>query len=334
MGRLDFAFLFVCGAGGIQRALVLVRLFTRVRRDVEGSVADGRPIFRFLAVVAKKMDFRVAIAVRFYNNSGGHRFSMAGANSSGTHCGDRGSGGGISCYRRFKWQDAGPSIAGFTAISAFLPVRSPAGVSCYRLVSLRQRALSISVHRLLLICHRCWPNPAGRLKPWSHDFGARYIAITPQWLLRGVYLCLLALCACCVARLAQNRDRRALILIAAPWLIMFALLGQMHERYLVWGAVVSAVALGVSVRLSVLHFIISLLSTAMIFHVMLIDRKLDATMGVIEWLSAIRPYASWLVLICVAIWLWDAIAPAALFQRRKQLQVGTIVLARDCAEEA
>ena len=54
---------------------------------------------------------------------------------------------------------------------------------------------------------------------------------------------------------------------------MFALLGQMHERYLVWGAVVSAVALGVSVRLSIIHFIISAASTAMIVHVMLVDKS-------------------------------------------------------------
>ena len=38
---------------------------------------------------------------------------------------------------------------------------------------------------------------------------------------------------------------------------MFALLGQMHERYLMWGAVVSAVALGVNIRLSIAHFIVS-----------------------------------------------------------------------------
>ena len=45
------------------------------------------------------------------------------------------------------------------------------------------------------------------------------------------------------------------------------------ERYLVWGAVVSAVALGVSVRLSIIHFIISAASTAMIVHVMLVDKS-------------------------------------------------------------
>jgi hypothetical protein len=88
---------------------------------------------------------------------------------------------------------------------------------------------------------------------------------------------------------------------------MFALLGQMHERYLVWGAVVSAVALGVSVRLSIIHFIISAASTAMIVHVMLVDKKLDATLRAIDVLHGIRPYASVLLLSCVAFYFWDAL---------------------------
>ena len=87
-----------------------------------------------------------------------------------------------------------------------------------------------------------------------------------------------------------------LIAIAAPWLLMFALLGQMHERYLMWGAVVSAVALGVSVRLSIIHFILSAASTAMIVHVMLTDKKLEATLPTIDVLKHIRPYGSIVVL--------------------------------------
>jgi hypothetical protein len=89
---------------------------------------------------------------------------------------------------------------------------------------------------------------------------------------------------------------------------MFALLGQMHERYLMWGAVVSAVALGVSVRLSIIHFIISIASTAMILHVMLIDKKLQATLPAIHALKHIRPYGSIVVLGCVAVYLWDTLS--------------------------
>jgi len=99
---------------------------------------------------------------------------------------------------------------------------------------------------------------------------------------------------------------------------MFALLGQMHERYLMWGAVVSAVAFAVSIRLSVLHFIISFASLTMIAHVMLIDKKLHSTLGAIELLNVLRPYASGLVLACVAACLWDALAVRlTLFQSRR-----------------
>src|SRR5213080_1489098 len=125
----------------------------------------------------------------------------------------------------------------------------------------------------------------------SADLGFVHLHLTLQWALRLLYFASLALCAHGLARHLRDRDPRVLIAIAAPWLLMFALLGQMHERYLMWGAVVSAVALGASVRLSIIHFIISLASTAMIIHVMLIDKKLDATLRTIDLLHLIRPYA-------------------------------------------
>lgn len=142
---------------------------------------------------------------------------------------------------------------------------------------------------------------------FSVPLGSLHFDLTLQWALRLVYLGALALCARGAARHLQNRDPRVLIAIAAPWLLMFAVLGQMHERYLVWGAVVSAVALGVNIRVSIIHFIISAASTSMIVHVMLVDKKLDATLRAIDVLHGIRPYASVLVLACVAFYFWDAL---------------------------
>src|SRR6266705_2869600 len=153
---------------------------------------------------------------------------------------------------------------------------------------------------------------------WSAHFGSLHFNLTLQWTLRLLYLGGLALCALGAARHARNRDPRLLIAIVMPWLLMFALLGQMHERYLMWGAVISAVALAVNVRLSVLHFIISLASLTMIAHVMLIDKKLDATLGAIEFLNGLRPYASGLMLACVAVCLWDALpVRLPMFQSRR-----------------
>ena len=153
---------------------------------------------------------------------------------------------------------------------------------------------------------------------WSADFGSLHFVLTLQWTLRLFYLGGLALCARGAAQHMRDRDPRLLIAIAAPWLLMFALLGQMHERYLLWGAVVSAIALGVSVRLSVIHFIISAASTAMIAHVMLIDKKLEPTLGVIKVLNGVRPYASVLVLVCLAVYLWTMFsARIPIFQTRR-----------------
>ena len=139
------------------------------------------------------------------------------------------------------------------------------------------------------------------------QIGSVHFHLTLHWALRLLFLGAVALCARGAARHLRNRDTRVLIAITAPWLLMFALLGQMHERYLVWGAVVSAVALGVSVRLSIIHFIISAASTAMIVHVMLVDKKLDTTLRAIDVLHDIRPYASVLMLVCVAVYFWDAL---------------------------
>jgi hypothetical protein len=151
----------------------------------------------------------------------------------------------------------------------------------------------------------------------SAQLGSLHLQLTLQWTLRLLYLGGLALCARGVARHLRDRDPRTLIAMATPWLLMFALLGQMHERYLMWGAVVSAVALGVSLRLSVIHFIISAASTAMIVHVMLIDKKLDPTLRAIDVLDGVRPYASGLVLACVAVYFWDALpVRVPVFQHR------------------
>jgi hypothetical protein len=150
---------------------------------------------------------------------------------------------------------------------------------------------------------------------WSVQFGSLDFHLTLQWTLRLLYLGALVVCAYSASRQVRDRDPRVLIAITAPWLLMFALLGQMHERYLVWGAVVSAVTLGVSLRLSLIHFIISAASTAMIVNVMLIDKKLEATLWAIDLLKQLRSCASGVVLACVAVYLWNTL-PMPVFQRR------------------
>src|SRR6266496_2871420 len=225
-------------------------------------------------------------------------------------------------FLRHRERHAGAWVAGLTACAVFVVGAFDGG----RFAWLQIGFLYGSEHYPYLFISSCYNLPSllsnlgWSLKDpvWSADFGSLHFALTLQWTLRVLYLGALVLCAHSAARHTRNRDPRLLIAIAAPWLLMFALLGQMQERYLTWGAVISAVALAVNVRLTVLHFIISIASTAMIVHVMLIDKKLDPTLHAIDVLNGVRSYASVLVLASVAVCLWNMLsARIPVFQTRR-----------------
>jgi len=228
-------------------------------------------------------------------------------------------GASSSFFLQRKLPHQGPWISGITGCAAFVIGAFAGGSFAWWQVGF----LYGSEHYPYLVISSCYNLPSLLSKlgwslkdPFSSvHFGSLHFLLTLQWTLRLLYLGALVVCAYGAARQVRDRDPRVLIAITAPWLLMFALLGQMHERYLVWGAVVSAVALGVSLRLSIIHFIISAASTAMIVHVMLIDKKLEATLWAIDLLKHIRPYASVLVLACVAVYLWNTLR-MPVFQRR------------------
>jgi hypothetical protein len=210
-------------------------------------------------------------------------------------------------------------ISGITGCAAFVIGAFTGGSFAW----LRVGFLYGSEHYPYLVISSCYNLPSllsklgWSLKDpfWSVQFGSLDFHLTLQWTLRLLYLGALTVCAYGASRQVRDRDPGVLIAITAPWLLMFAVLGQMHERYLTWGAVVSAVALGVSLRLSLIHFIISAASTAMIVNVMLIDKKLEATLWAIDLLKQIRSCASGVVLACVAVYLWKTL-PMPVFQRR------------------
>jgi hypothetical protein len=226
------------------------------------------------------------------------------------------------CWR-VGWQRYWPWIAGLTAAAAFTVGILNHGSFAW----LRIGYLYGSERYPYLFISSCYNLPSllsnwnFSLKQilWSLHFGSFQIAFTLQWILRALYLVALILCALGAARQARRRDPRLLIAIATPWLLMFALLGQMHERYLLWGAVLSAVALGVSVRLSVLHFAFSGMSAIMITQVLLMDKKLGPTLSTIDFLEHARPLASCLLLVCVGVYLREVLSGRApIFRPRRK----------------
>lgn len=85
-----------------------------------------------------------------------------------------------------------------------------------------------------------------------------------QTLLRWVYAVMVLPVGLMAAWYARRHDPRVLLCVAAPWVLMFAVLPQMHERYLVWGAVLTALGVaavsGAMARLGMLG--LHLLTTA------------------------------------------------------------------------
>src|SRR5882724_9538432 len=227
---------------------------------------------------------------------------------------------------RFKLTNQGASVAGIIGCAVFVIGAFTGGSFAWLQVGF----IYGTEHYPYLFISSCYNLPSllsqvgWSLKdPFlSAHFGSLHLHITLQWTLRLLYLIALALSARGLARHLRDRDPRVLIAIAAPWLLMFALLGQMHERYLMWGAVVSAVALGVSVRLSIIHFILSAASTAMIVHVMLTDKKLEAKLPTIDVLKHIRPYGSVIVLTSVAVYLWETISTRIPAFRHREVRSG------------
>jgi hypothetical protein len=95
----------------------------------------------------------------------------------------------------------------------------------------------------------------------------------------------------------------------------------MHERYLLWGAVLSAVALGVSVRLSALHFVFSGMSAIMITQVLMMDKKFGPTLSTLDLLERARPIASCIFLLCVGIYFREVLSRRApSFRHRRKPQ--------------
>jgi hypothetical protein len=90
--------------------------------------------------------------------------------------------------------------------------------------------------------------------------------------------------------------------------VLFAVLGQMHERYLVWGAALTAAGVGVGLGMTLMHLVVSGLALGMMAHSQLgFDRGFAP-----EWhrfIAGMHPDAGWAVLLCAGIYLYMALRP-------------------------
>jgi hypothetical protein len=73
----------------------------------------------------------------------------------------------------------------------------------------------------------------------AHLFDAFGYAVTMRTLLLGIFITLCLVCAAAAAFRYRQRDSRALIALCLPWLLFYAIPGQIHERYLLYIAACS-----------------------------------------------------------------------------------------------
>jgi hypothetical protein len=79
----------------------------------------------------------------------------------------------------------------------------------------------------------------------------------------------LLLCGLAASRHARRQDPRFLIAVTAPWVLMFALLPGMHQRYLVWGSGLTAAGTPLGLAPAAVHLVVTTIGWGMMAHTQL-----------------------------------------------------------------
>ncbi len=152
---------------------------------------------------------------------------------------------------------------------------------------------------------------------------AHPIEIPLRLFLVGTYSIALVLLAAAMARHTLRGDRHFLVAMAAIWLVAFAVMPQMHGRYLLFGTAIGAVFVGVGMGLVLLNVVLTILSWMMTVHLMIgaqRDRREvflrylvpDGWAGSVqEFIFRAHPGIAWLILLATAIILFVALTPSS-----------------------
>ncbi|HEV7298384.1 MAG TPA: hypothetical protein VGN72_03400 [Tepidisphaeraceae bacterium] len=151
------------------------------------------------------------------------------------------------------------------------------------------------------------------------------LIVTIKLLMTIPFLIAMPLCAWGAARHARRNDPRFLMAITAPWVILFAFMPQMHERYLFWGAVIAVVGVGVSLGATLLWALVSAISVGMILHCQLpghpdpyriypewLDSTLQTTRSI---LVSSHPGLGYATMLLACVYLYLALAPSRRVRR-------------------
>ena len=132
-------------------------------------------------------------------------------------------------------------------------------------------------------------------------------------LLVSMYFVGLFLSAAGAAVHSRRNDPRALIALAAPWMLFPVLLTQMSERYLLMSSALSIAAIAASTELSIMHIVVALVGGAMALNQAMVQRggnPENSFMPSVSWLiTGSHPDMGFLTTALAIIFLVAAITP-------------------------
>jgi hypothetical protein len=111
-----------------------------------------------------------------------------------------------------------------------------------------------------------------------------------------------ALAGLALAMNQRRRCRTGLVAFAAPFILFFAIVPQMHERYLLWGAVVGCLALAGGLRMMVLGLVVIAISWTQMLHQQL-PRDPNWSVETLRLTSSTHPDIGWAVALAALVWL-------------------------------
>ena len=117
-----------------------------------------------------------------------------------------------------------------------------------------------------------WP----RLLANYHWWPAAAMDITAKELFNTLFMIILLVVAAGISRTAARNDRRMLVAFTTPWLVFFIFPVEIHGRYSLYPAAISALCIGESVGMALIGLFLMLASTVMILDALLQGGNINA----------------------------------------------------------
>jgi hypothetical protein len=109
---------------------------------------------------------------------------------------------------------------------------------------------------------------------------------------------------------SRRNDPRILAALAAPWIIFPLLMGQMSERYLLWGSAASAAFVAISMGTTLLHVLLALLGAGFTAGQLLgFDPQRWPQLSF--FISRVYPYSGWMVTLAAILCFAAALIPSS-----------------------